>query len=294
MINRRRFLELSALSVPAAGLAGYPLSAFAAGALERIKQTGVVRVGCSSQEPTSMVTPDGFTGESLEAAQVVLRGMGIQKLEPVVMQFGALIPALQAGRIDMIAQGLSITPPRCEQIVFSDPYYAKLTNLLVMKGNPHGVKNFNDIAKKPDVRFAYTLGGTEGPQAKSAGVTEAQTSTYPTSPALIDALKAGRVDAIAIPDLMVNWRLAKKGWEAELFETPGSFLPKMNGKDNLTCVAFGFRKDDMDFRDAFNKVLGEKKVSGELKAVVKKFGVTDEGFELAQKLTAEQLCKPSV
>lgn len=289
-MDRRHFIGLSA-TLTAAGLFNFTIPSRAEGLLERVTSSGTIKVGCSSQEPTSMVTPDGFSGESLDSAQLVLNEMGITKLEPVVMQFGALIPALVAGRVDMIAQGLSITPKRCEQVLFSDPYYAKLTCILVKKGNPFGVTNYTDIAAKPEVRFGFTAGGTEGAQAADAGITEAQTSSYPTSPALIDALRAGRLDAVALPDLMVNYRLSKGGWESQELEAAPSFLPKLGGKDNLTCVAFGFRHDDQPFREAFNKVVDAKKKEGAFTPILKKYGGSEKATELALNLTSEQLCK---
>jgi polar amino acid transport system substrate-binding protein len=289
-MDRRHFLGMSA-ALSAAGLFNFTLPARAEGLLERVQASKTIRVGCSSQEPTSMVTPDGYSGESLDSAELVLDAMGGIKIEPVVAQFGALIPALVAGRIDMIAQGLSITPKRCEQVLYSDPYYAKLTVIVTKKGNPFGVKNYKEVAANPEVRFGYTAGGTEGAQAADAGITEAQTATYPTSPALLDALRAGRLDAVALPDLMMNYRIGKGGWESQELEAAEPFLPQIGGVDNLTCVAFGFRHDDKPFRDAFNEVVVQKKKEGAFTPILLKYGGSEKAAQLALDLTAEQLCK---
>lgn len=290
--DRRHFLGLTVAVGMSGG--GWSLAHAQTGTSEllaKARASGTLRVGCSGHEPSSIVTPDKFTGESLESAHLVLKGLGIQTLEPVVMQFGGLIPALQAGRIDMIAQSMSITPVRCEQVSFSDPYYAKLTNLMVKKGSNLGLKRFEDIAKDRKIRFGYTLGGTEGPQAKAAGVADEQISTFPSPPALIDALRAGRIDVLALPDTQVNWRLSKGGWEAQELETPGSFVPVVDGKEQLTYTAFGFRRSDAAFRDEFNDELARKRKDGSLLDVVTRFGVTKQGYDLAQSRTAAELCR---
>jgi polar amino acid transport system substrate-binding protein len=288
-ITRRGFMQWS-FAAGAAGAWGMSLAQGSA-LLEKCKAAGVIRVGTAGNEPNSIILPDRFTGEALECAQLLARDLGIARIEPVITPFGSIIPALQAGRIDMISSGLSITPLRCEQVAFSNPYFAKLTNLMVKKGNQLALKTFDDIAKNPKVRYGYTLGGTEGPQARAAGVADAQISTYPSAAELIDALRAGRIDVLALPDQQVNWRLSKGGWESKELETPGSFVPKINGKDNLTCPAFAFRQQDSSFRDEFNKVLTARKADGSILKIVTQFGVTERGYRLVESMTFEQFCK---
>jgi polar amino acid transport system substrate-binding protein len=290
--SRRHFLQATlATAVAASALSAGVARAQGSGLLAKAKAAGVMRVGTAGNEPNSIILPDRFTGEALESAQLIVRDMGIPKIEPVITPFASIIPALQAGRIDMISSGLSITPARCDQVAFSDPYFCKLTNLMVKKGNPLGLKRFEDIAKNPQVKFGYTLGGTEGPQARAAGVADAQISTFPSAAELVDALRSGRIDALALPDQQVNWRLSKGGWESKELETPGSFIPKVNGKDQLTCPAFAFRRADSAFRDEFNKVLAARKQDGSILKIVTQFGVTEQGFRIGEKMTAEQLCK---
>lgn len=289
---RRRFLKWS-LATGVAGSIGAP--AWAQGAepalLTRLKKAGVVRVGTSGNEPGSIILPDKFTGEAMLTAELLCKDLGIARMEPVITPFSSIIPALQAGRIDMISSGLSITPARCAQVAFSDPYFAKLTNLMVKKGNPLGLKNFDDVAKNPKARLGYVLGGTEGPQARAAGVTDAQISTFPSSAELLDGLRAGRIDALALPDQQVNWRLSKGGWETKELDTSESFVPKLNGKDSLTCPAFAFRNADADFRDLFNQALAKRKEDGSILKIVTQFAVSERGFRLAEKMTAQQLCQ---
>lgn len=85
---------------------------------------GVLRLGTASvTEPFSFV--DGsqqVVGFDIELAQRVAQQQG-KTLEVVNMEFGALIPALLSGKVDMIAACITITPERSEKVLFSEPYY---------------------------------------------------------------------------------------------------------------------------------------------------------------------------
>jgi polar amino acid transport system substrate-binding protein len=49
------------------------------------------------------------------------------------MNFDSLIGALQAGSIDFIAAGMSVTEARLENVDFSDPYFASNQVIIVRK-----------------------------------------------------------------------------------------------------------------------------------------------------------------
>lgn len=55
------------------------------------------------------------------------------QLEVVDMAFDSLIPALQAGTIDFIAAGMSVTEERKKNVDFSDSYYASEQVIIVRK-----------------------------------------------------------------------------------------------------------------------------------------------------------------
>ncbi|OJF77387.1 MAG: amino acid ABC transporter substrate-binding protein [Treponema sp. CETP13] len=55
------------------------------------------------------------------------------KLEVIDMAFDSLIGALQAGQIDFIAAGMSVTPERQKNVDFSQPYYSSNQVIIVRK-----------------------------------------------------------------------------------------------------------------------------------------------------------------
>ncbi|MES0885434.1 transporter substrate-binding domain-containing protein, partial [Roseibium sp. SCP14] len=72
----------------------------------------------------------------------VLNELGIQNVEAVVVDYGAMIPGLLAGRFDMVAAGLYIKPERCQAVVFSEPDVCDAEAFAVKAGNPKGLNNY--------------------------------------------------------------------------------------------------------------------------------------------------------
>ena len=85
---------------------------------------GVLRLGTSSvTEPFSFVDGSGgIVGFDIELARYIAKKLDM-KLEVVNMEFGAMIPALISGKVDMIAACITITDERAKKVLFSDPYY---------------------------------------------------------------------------------------------------------------------------------------------------------------------------
>jgi polar amino acid transport system substrate-binding protein len=106
----------------------------APGAMPAIPQgtQGVLRFGTASvTEPFSFV--DGsqqVVGFDVELAARVAQRLDL-KLEIVNLEFGALIPALIAGKVDMIGACITITEERAKQVLFSAPYYTGGVSALV-------------------------------------------------------------------------------------------------------------------------------------------------------------------
>lgn len=282
---RRTFLK----AVLAGGIAALSFGVIAATAsadtLSDAKKNGYIRVGFANEAPYGFATPDGkLTGEAPEVAKAVLAKMGISQVDGVLTEFGSLIPGLMAGRFDIIAAGMFITPKRCEQVQFSEPSYGIGQAMLVAKGNPKGVKDYSTIAGNKDLKLAVMAGAVEGGYAKDAGVPEGQVLTLPDQASLVSAVKSGRADAAALTALSIaDMAKGNEGVES----TPP--FGEVAGKSVKGHGGFAFRKDDADksLYEEFNKTLKEFIGSKEHIALVTPFGF-GEGY-LPNKTTAE-LC----
>jgi polar amino acid transport system substrate-binding protein len=224
---------------------------FAETTLQKARRQGYIRVGFANEAPFGYATPAGkLTGEAPEVAKVVLARMGIPEVDGVLTEFGSLIPGLKAGRFDIIAAGMFITPKRCKQINFSEPSYGIGQAFLVPQGNPKHLYTYADVAQRSDIKLAVMAGAVERGYAKNAGIPMTQLVTLPDPPSMLAAVQAGRADAAALTALSIA-NLAAKGDGVE--STPP--FATVAGKSVMGHGGFGFRKADVDLLAAFNKHL---------------------------------------
>jgi polar amino acid transport system substrate-binding protein len=227
-----------------------------AGTLERLRAGGTARVGFANEAPFAYRDPETgrLTGEAPEIARVVLKRLGVDRVEGVLTEFGALIPGLKAGRFDLIAAGMYITPARCREIAFSNPTYRIGEAFLVARGNPLGLHAYADVAAHPKARLAVVAGAVELGYARAAGVPEARIRVLPDPASAVAAVRAGRVDAYAGTVLTVETLLGKTGTDE--VERAAPFTdPVVEGKTVAGYGAFGFRKADVGLREAVNREL---------------------------------------
>lgn len=226
------------------------LSAHAETTLERIQRTGEIRIGYANEKPFAYSETDGsVTGESPEIIKAVLDQMGVQKVNAVLTEWGGLIPGLLAGRYDVIAAGMYVTPERAEQVLFTDPHYKLGDGLLVSKGNPKNLKSYEDFIKNKKARLAVMAGTVQYRAARAAGVPEGQILQVPNVIAQLQAVRTRRADAAAAT-LLTARELAEKGGSA--VEVIADFD---GGPASVGYGALAFRKSDTDLRDAVNDVL---------------------------------------
>ena len=226
-------------------------TAFAETTLEKARRQGYIRVGFANEAPFGYATPAGkLTGEAPEVAKAVLARMGIAEVDGVLTEFGSLIPGLKAGRFDIIAAGMFITPKRCKQINFSEPSYGIGQAFLVPQGNPKRLFTYADVAQRSDVKLAVMAGAVESGYAKNAGASMSQLVMLPDPPSMLAAVQAGRADAAALTALSIA-NLAAKGDGVE--STPP--FATVAGESVMGHGGFGFRKADDDLLAAFNKQL---------------------------------------
>lgn len=126
--------------------------------IETIKRDGVIRIGLSLFVPWSMRDRNGeLVGYELDVGRQLATDMGVD-VEFIPTAWDGIIPALVAGKFDVIISGMSITPERNLTVNFSDPYSYSGVTILANKTMTEGftVEDFNS----PDVTFAARRGAT--------------------------------------------------------------------------------------------------------------------------------------
>ena len=94
---------------------------------------GVLKMGtCATIEPFSFQSNGRLTGLDIELSQLIGERLG-KEIEIVDMNFEALIPALQSGKIDFALSNFNVTEERRKLILFSLPYIENDISALVRR-----------------------------------------------------------------------------------------------------------------------------------------------------------------
>jgi polar amino acid transport system substrate-binding protein len=239
--------------------------------LEKLREQGYIRVGFANEAPFSFATPSGqLTGESPTVFRHIMKQLGVNEVDGVLTEWGALIPGLRAGRFDAIVASMYITPQRCQQIIFANPTYGIGEALVVKAGNPDGIQTYEDAVKK-DAKIAFVAGTAEIEHGRMAGMTRAQQVIVPDFAAAVANVKSGRTAAAAFTALTAQ-DLAGKDSAIER-ATPFTF--EHEGKTYRGEGSFGFRPQDTALRDAVNAELAKFIGTPEHLTMVKEFGFDD-------------------
>ena len=92
--------------------------------LDRIQKRGELVVGTmGNMPPLNMTAKDGeIFGLEPDLARMMAKSMNV-KVKFVTKPFPELLPALQAGEVDMVLSGMTITPRRNMKVAFVGPYF---------------------------------------------------------------------------------------------------------------------------------------------------------------------------
>ena len=292
--SRREFLRRGACLAATAAVPGCAAPATGGSLAEgnatlaRARAAGVLSIGIANEAPYGFTDAAGnVTGEAVEVARTVLARIGVPAIRAVTVDFGELISGLTlAHQFDMISAGQFITPERCEAVAFSVPDYTAPTGFLVARGNPQGVRTFDDIRDR-GLRLAVLGGAVELRFALDSGVPAAQVLELPDQQALLQAVDTRQVDAAALTT--ISLRSAVAGAPGAAVEVTPGFFPVINGQPVVPAGAFGFRPGDDDLREAVDTELRAMHESGEWLRIAEPFGFGPDNVP-GPELTTESLC----
>jgi polar amino acid transport system substrate-binding protein len=289
----RHLLAALVIGVLALALTGCGCSGSTdADALARIERTGVLRIGYANEAPFAYLDPT--TGEVTGEAPAIIRELaaqlGANRVEGVLTEWGALIPGLQAGRYDVIAAGMYITPERAEQVLFTRPTYSLGEGFLVRTGNPLALHGFADVAGHATARLGVVAGTVEHGYARKLGVPEERIVVFPDNNAAVAGLVADRADALAFTRLTCLDLLARGGERPIELAEPFTD-PVIDGVLQRGYGAFAIRRGEERLRDALDAALAAFLDTEAHAALVAPFGFTTEeraGGKTLAEVLAEQ------
>jgi polar amino acid transport system substrate-binding protein len=273
-LSRRMFLA----SIGAGGMVAFGGKAFAAPVtLDALKKAREVKVGCeAAYVPFTYRDNSGkIVGFDVEFATKMFEPIGVKTMF-IDTQWSGVIPALYAGRFDMVPT-MSYTKERLERVLFSLPYADASQALLIRSGDKDKIKTIADMSGKVLGIKLGSPGETlknklEAQLKRERGASFKDIKTYDDHPAAYLALAQGSVDGVlnTVPTLAVVMR-----------DKPGTFSMVTNvGGDNWH--GYAFRKEDTEIANFVNSRITAMKASGELSALHQKwFGFK---MEIADKI----------
>ena len=222
--------------------------------LDAIRERGQLILGTESTYPPFefIVIENGQSvgaGFDVMLAQKIAEKLGVT-LVTSEMAFDSLIPAIQAGTID-IAASMTPTDERKQAVDFSENYYETSNVFLVRKGEEG---NFTS-AESFDGKTIGAQVGTAQNDLVVNDMTNAQSLLLPKVTTLVQELKTGNIDAIC---------MEKPTGDIYAAAYPDLVIADYVVADAAGGVAFPAAKGQDDLIAFINETIEELKASGEL------------------------------
>ena len=220
-----------------------------------------LKIGVSAtREPFSFINKNGkVSGHDGELARIIAEKLQ-RPVEFYNMKFMALIPALQAGKVDLIVTGMTATEERKKFVHFTQSYFANAQVMLVKKSaaaksSPSRVP-LSNINKSNvisnlghiDGKRIGVLGGSAGDLAARKHFPNATFQVFISAADVALAIKTLKTDAF-VYDKSVLLNLAEKNPELVIIDEPVDKLE----------IAAAIKKDNTELLAEINKVLSELK-----------------------------------
>lgn len=286
VVSRSAFYAAIAAAVFCAATGSGLRRASAEDAVEALKQKGTITSAVANEAPWMVVGADGsLTGVGPDVDREALAATGISSFAAQVMDYGAMIPALQARRVDIISSGaLFIKPARCEQVIYSEPVVCNSEGFMMKAALKGKIQSYKDVADA-NLRIGVCGGCSEQRFATEAGVAAQNMVIIPDGVSAVKMLQDGRIDLFGLPDASLE---ALQGQNpdpqlAVVFPVKGT---------PIGCGGAAFNKEDVALRDLFNQGLAKIVANGRYAQIMAKYGLSSH-VPLREGQTTAALCSAS-
>lgn len=211
--------------------------------------------------PMEYMDGNDIVGFDIDLIKAVAEAAGI-KIKIEHTGWDPLFSGIDNGSVDLGISSITITEKRKESYIFSDPYFEATQLIMVKEGS--GVTKLTDLAgKKIGVQTATTGNFVV---ADTFGDTYEGIHGYDDTPAAVDDLLLGRLDAVVIDNAVLQEYLkvvAKTGYELVLdpdFEIEEyGIIAKIGNEDLIAKVSAGLKKIKADgtYANIYDKYFAE-------------------------------------
>ena len=209
--------------------------------------------------PFEELTADGkVEGIEIDVLNLICEELGV-KLTIETMNFDSVLPGVQAGKFDAGVSGISVTPEREKNVLFTDPYCLAAQAIVVVEGSD--IKGKADLEGK---KVSVQSGTTAETFTRESGY---QVSAFAANSDAQLALTTKKVDAWVIDDLTAAEMVAAYNETA----AEGSKLVILEEPMTTEPYAFAFAKGSEEVVEAINTVLNKLVADGTVKDIFDKF-----------------------
>jgi len=240
--------------------------------LSEVKSSDKLVIGVTNEPPWSSVVDGEPTGIVPDILAAYLEEADIDaELEPIVMPFDSLIPALTSGRIQLIGTAMYSTPERAKVVTFSDTMFYNPSAMVVQEGNPLGIDEVADLCGRTGATFKGTVWVEQLEAAKDECPSDEpmEIKVYTSVFETMQDIKVGRVDGALIDSSISAHALNKNpdlGIElSAAYEDP----EKASSTDAVATT-----HNNAEFFESFDPVYQRLLKDGTIEEIFAEYGMT--------------------
>lgn len=188
-----------------------------------------------------------LVGFDIDLAKEVAKRMGVEaRFKPC--EWDGIVFDLRSKNIDMVWNGMTVTPARAKQVLFSEPYLAN--NQIIFTRKDEGTYSIKDLAGKV---VGVQLGSSGALAVDKSAIRKEikDVKKYATNVEALMDLEAGRLDAVVMDEVSGKYYNKKKS-------TLNYSVEQLANEE----FAVALRKNEKALTDEINKQLNAMKADG--------------------------------
>lgn len=227
--------------------------------VESVQNAGKLIIGTSPDfPPFESLSADGkVEGIEIEIMELICQELGVS-LEIKQMDFDSVLPGVQTGKFNVGVSGISVTPEREKNTLFTVPYCLAAQAIVVTSDSP--------IASKADLA-GKTVSVQTGTTAEEFCMDSGYVvKAFAANADAETALTVGKVDAWVIDDLTAAEMVA-----AYNEDHPDAPLVILDEAMTTEPYAFAFAKGNDDLVNKVNEIVNELLADGTIASIFEKY-----------------------
>ena len=254
----------SAVAQPRTATAVAPFT----GTLQKIYETGVIRIGHRENSPPfafldAQRRPIGY---SLDLCDVVIEQVGEHVHRSLRVEYVPVSPTnrfdlVNSGAVDLECGSTTASAERRTVFDFSPVIFVTGTKLLVKRGS--GIRSLRDLQGKTVVLTSGTVHADTVPRLAQRQKVALQVVFAPDHDASFKILAEGKADAFANDDIQLYGAIAVRNAASD-YRVVGDFL-------TYADYALMFRRGDAEFAEVVNQAFERMARSGETRAIYRRW-----------------------